>query len=313
MKNHTTNPHNVINFSPIPKTIGIVGGLGQMGQLLAPKFRASGFAVRTTGKVEGIPERTLRRANYHILRDCDVVVLAVPIPELRKGLEHIFGTGALRGLRGKLIFDIASTKTEPMHAMAAAAGASVIGCHPLLGPTVQQMTGKHIILTPLTRGSYVLDENMKAWATWLADWWKGQGAAVHFLTPEEHDRLMAVIQVAVVAQATFFATAVERLGIPLATLMAISTPNSLVVQAVAGRMLSPNMAAIYANLATDNRFAVEVTEAIRDAAIAFHAETEAKDAASLEARFKSLSANISPAFRAQAMALTKKFEAAAAA
>ena len=312
MKTRPTNYHNTVVTAPAPKSIGIIGGKGQMGKLLEREFRATGYDVRSTGKEDGVSERTLRRANYHLLRESQVVVLAVPIPVLNRGLENLFGPRAMRGLRGKLVFDIASTKCEPMHEMAAAAGASVVGCHPLFGPLIQQMHGKHVVLCPLARGSRVLDANTQAWATWLATWWKGHGAAVHFLTPEEHDRLMAIIQIGVLAPVTFFAAAVERLGIPLARLMEISTPNSLVFQAITGRMLSAAMASTYAFLATGNKFSAEVTEAIRDAAADFHNMTIQKDAAALERHIKALANGISPAFRENALALTKKFEVAVA-
>lgn len=310
MKTRTTNHHNLVTATPAPKNIGIIGN-GQMGKLLGREFRLTGYDVRATGKEAGMSDRTLRKMNYHVLRESDVLLVAVPIPELCKGLENLFGPRALRGLRGKLIFDISSTKTEPMHEMAAAAGASVVGCHPLFGPLIQQMTGKHVVLCPLARGSHVLDANTQAWAAWLAGWWKERGAAVHFLTPEEHDRLMAIIQIGVLAPVTFFAAAVERLGIPLATLMEISTPNSLMLQTLAGRMLSAAMAPTYAFLATGNKFSAEVTEAIRDAAADFHNNTVSKNAAALELHLKALAAGIDPAFRDKAVALSKKFEAAA--
>ena len=313
MKNRTSNQHNIVIATPAPKNIGIVGGRGQMGKLLEREFCATGYSVRTSGKEDGISERTLRRLNYHLLRESDVLVIAVPIPELCKGLENLFGPRALRGLRGKLLFDISSTKTEPMHEMATAAGASVVGCHPFFGPFVQQVAGKHVILCPLARGSYVLDANTQAWAGWLSDWWKDRGAKVHFLTAEEHDRLAAVIQIGVLAPVALFAAAVERLGIPLATLMEINTPNSLVLQSVAGRMLTASMASTYAFLATGNKFSVEVTEAIRDAAADFHDMASRKDASALERHIKAIADRISPAFREKALALTKKFEAAVAA
>ncbi len=311
MKTRSTNHHNLVIATPAPKNIGIIGN-GQMGKLLGREFRLTGYNVRATGKDAGVSDRTLRRLNYHVLRESDVLLVAVPIPELCKGLENLFGPRALRGLRGKLIFDISSTKTEPMHEMAAAAGASVVGCHPLFGPLIQQMTGKHVVLCPLARGSHVLDANTQAWAAWLAGWWKERGAAVHFLTAEEHDRLMAVIQIGVLAPVAFFAAAVERLGVPLATLMEISTPNSLVLQTLAGRMLSVQMASTYAFLATGNKFAAEVTEAIRDAAADFHNKTATKDAAALEQTLRLLAGSIDQDFRERALALSKKFEVAAA-
>ena len=73
------------------------------------------------------------------------------------------------------------------------------------------------------------------------------------------------------------------------------------------------MASTYAFLATGNKFSVEVTEAIRDAAADFHDMASRKDASALERHIKAIADRISPAFREKALALTKKFEAAVAA
>lgn len=309
------NRHNVV-LKPNPRTVGILGGRGgKMGMLFADLFKESGHRVITTGPRAGehIAPRAMRHLNRKLLRAADVVILAVPIPEVEKGLTHLFGPGALRGLRGKLIFDICSTKSQPMHAMAAAGGASVIGTHPFFGPAIQQIKGKNVILCPLHRASRVLDLNTQAWASWLQTWWARQGAAVHFMTPDEHDLVAALIQVGPLAVVSVFAEAILSTGIPLSMLEQIFTPNSLVLQTVMGRMLNPSMIETYANLAAGNKFAPRITMAIRDAAEALHLDTIAMNAAGIGMRLSELAATITPEFRTRAMDLSKKFEAAAAA
>src|SRR5438046_826257 len=71
MKNRVNNQHNIVIATPTPKSIGIVGGKGQMGKLLEREFRATGYMVRTSGKEDGVSERTLRMVNYHLLRESD--------------------------------------------------------------------------------------------------------------------------------------------------------------------------------------------------------------------------------------------------
>ena len=311
MNNQSTNRHNLVLLNPAPRVIGIVGGkYGQMGALLERAFTKTGYKVITTGirSNEQVEPKVMRRLNHGLLRASDVVIIATPTPEVEKGLEHLFGSRALRGLRGKLIFDICSVKSQPMHVMATAAGASIIGTHPFFGPAIQQIQGKNVILCPLDRNARVLNENTKAWVAWLASWWRSQGANVHFMTPEEHDQLAAVAQTGVVAATYLFAKAVQALGIPLSILEEVFTPNSLILQTLMGRMLNPAMVDTYANLATGNQFSPAVTMAIRDAAEAFHMDVISRNAAAIGIRLHSLAAGISPDFRAKAMALSKEFE-----
>ena len=117
MKTRIANSHNFIVATPAPKSIGIIGGTGRMGQRLKHEFEASGYRVITTGRSAGVSERTMKKLNSKLLREADVVVLAMPEDEIKKGLAHLFSSRSLRGLRGKFIFDICSTKTEPMHRM----------------------------------------------------------------------------------------------------------------------------------------------------------------------------------------------------
>lgn len=313
MNTPPANQHNVVIGIPTPEVIGIVGGRGAMGQLLAREFEDSGYKVITTGRSDGVSERVMKKLNFKLLRHADVVVLATPISELNKGLDHIFGSRALRGLRHKCLFDICSTKTEPMHRMAAAAGALTCGCHPMFGPAVQSIRGQNVVLAPLLRGCRVRDTNTLTWTEWLSNWWQARGARVHLMEADEHDLKTAINQVAVVGLAAFFARVAERLGVSQTSLAEISTPNSSAVQMLAGKMLQPTMVPIYAALTADNKYAPLVAEILRDAAEEFYRQTSAKDSVSLERLFGELAAGIGPVFRAKAVALSKKFETARAA
>ena len=313
MKNSATNRHNVVIAPPTPKVIGIVGGRGAMGRLLTREFEASGYKVITTGRADGVSDRVMRTLNFKLLRQADVVVIATPIAEVNKGMKHIFGPRALRGLRGKFLFDICSTKTEPMHRMAAAAGGLIAGCHPMFGPAVQEIRGKNVVLVPLLRGCRVRDTNTLTWTEWLSNWWQARGACVHFMGADEHDLKTAINQVAVVGIVAFFARVAERLGIAHTSLAEISTPNSSAIQMLAGKMLQPTMVPIYAALTADNKYAPIVAEILRDAAEEFYRQATAKDSASLERLWTELAVGIGPEFRAKAVALSKKFETAAAA
>src|SRR5262245_46354204 len=106
------NFHNIVPDKVMPKTIGIIGGRGAMGQMLAREFSADGFRVITTGGEHGMQphQRELRALNQKLVRRADVIVIAVPVNVLMGGLDKILGRDYLRGLRGKLFVDICSTK-----------------------------------------------------------------------------------------------------------------------------------------------------------------------------------------------------------
>ncbi|HUJ74008.1 MAG TPA: hypothetical protein VL359_04080, partial [bacterium] len=57
-----------------PQRIGLIGGGGKMGRMLAPLLAAQGYAVEVAGPEQG-PAYTA------LLADCEVVIVTVPILE----------------------------------------------------------------------------------------------------------------------------------------------------------------------------------------------------------------------------------------
>ncbi|HRH94147.1 MAG TPA: prephenate dehydrogenase/arogenate dehydrogenase family protein, partial [Candidatus Peribacteria bacterium] len=83
-------------------TVGIVGGAGKTGSQFARLFRAQGFTVHVTGKAD-------RRKNAALIRDCGIIVLAVP-------LEHDAAVIAeevkAAVSKDQLILDVSSLKAD---------------------------------------------------------------------------------------------------------------------------------------------------------------------------------------------------------
>jgi len=174
-----------------PRTVAVIGGRGGMGALMASMFADLGHAVMIADvDTDLTPEDAAKAA--------DVVVISVPIDVT---VDVIRRLGPLVR-EDALLMDVTSTKREPLEAMLDASSASVLGTHPLFGPSVHSLQGQRLVLVP-GRG----DE----WLDWGRQMFAARGLNILETTAERHDRAMGVVQVL-----THFST--EVMGRTMATL-----------------------------------------------------------------------------------------------
>jgi len=93
--------------------------------------------------------------------------------------------------------------------------ADVIGCHPLFGPQLSDITGQNVVLCP-ARGS--------KWLSWLRGVLLKNGLVVTDQTPEEHDKMMAIVQVLNHLNTISLGLVLAETGIDLAEIHKLSTP-----------------------------------------------------------------------------------------
>jgi prephenate dehydrogenase len=156
-------------------SIGIIGGTGGMGRWFADLLKKEGHAVHVSG-------RKTKLSSDELVQICDVIVVSVPISATAEVIKQI---GPLLN-KDKLLMDLTSLKKEPVELMLANSSAEVIGCHPLFGPGVDDPIGENVILCP-ARG--------QKWLIWLRNVLEKNGLVVMEKTPEEHDKIMAIVQV----------------------------------------------------------------------------------------------------------------------
>jgi prephenate dehydrogenase len=154
--------------------VGIIGGTNGMGRWFAGLLKKEGCAVHVCG-------RKTKMGINDLARLCNVLVVAVPISSTSDIIKKV---GPLLA-KDKLLMDLTSLKKEPVKLMLANSSAEVVGCHPLFGPQLKDMSGQNVILCP-ARG--------KKWFSWLKSVFKKNKLAVWEETPEKHDKMMAVIQ-----------------------------------------------------------------------------------------------------------------------
>lgn len=227
------------------RSVAVIGGNGLMGRCMAGLFADLGHAVM-------VADLDTDLSPAEAASVADVVVISVPIDA---------AVGVIRELGPQvrpesLLMDVTSVKTEPVEAMLESSEASVVGTHPLFGPSVHSVQGQRIVLTP-ARG----DE----WHRWLVGMLQARGLLIKESTPQDHDRAMAVVQVLTHFATEVLGRAMTEVGVPLRDTLDFTSPVYLMELLMTARHFaqSPDL---YASIQMSNPLTDEVTAAFVRAA-----------------------------------------------
>ncbi|MCM8830323.1 MAG: prephenate dehydrogenase [Candidatus Omnitrophica bacterium] len=181
------------------KTIGIVG-IGLIGGSLALEIKKRGIAE----KVVGFSRRhsTLEKAKtlglideYFInfddgIKNIDFLVIATPISAIKEYFLRIN-----KVYPSILVTDVASVKEKIVKEAVEILGrdSNFVGSHPIAGSdksgieAIQKnlFKDKFVVITPC---KYTKEENILK----IKDFWESLGAKTILISPEEHDRLLAI-------------------------------------------------------------------------------------------------------------------------
>ncbi len=170
--------------------IAVIGGSGEFGRIFARLFKKEGHEVVITGRDAAKGERVAKELgvvftmnNVRAAKESDVVVISVYIENTAEVIKQV----APHVRAGCLLMDVTSVKAEPCTLMKQFANKEVeiIGTHPMFGPRTTSIEGMSFIVTPV---------RVKKWDHFLFDFLSRHRAKVFVTTPEEHDRVMAVVQ-----------------------------------------------------------------------------------------------------------------------
>jgi len=228
-----------------PASVGIVGGMGRMGSLLARLLAGAGY------RVECADTRQDGTAAERVAEN-DVVILAVPISALETVVKQI---GPFTRKDGAVI-EIASVKQAPVRFMREHCRGEVICSHPLFGPSLTSLKDQVVFLCPLDPGP---------WTDWFRRFFSERGARVVDMEPERHDRLMATVQVLRHLVLFCFGRALLELDFNLEEDLNVSGPWFSCLVEMLRRQLdqSPDL---YADLALHNPAVKEVARCFLEAA-----------------------------------------------
>jgi chorismate mutase/prephenate dehydrogenase len=188
-------------------TVAVIGGRGSMGALIARMFGDLGHSV-----VVADHETELKPGDA--AQVADVTVISVPIDVTAQVIREV----GPRLRPDSLLMDVTSVKSEPMQAMLDSTPASVVGTHPMFGPSVHSVQGQRVVVCR-GRGDH--------WAEWVSSMFTARGLAVVETTPEHHDRMMATVQVLTHFQTQVHGLTLARLGAPLDESLRFTSPAYL--------------------------------------------------------------------------------------
>ena len=247
-----------------PRTIAIVGGHGRLGGLFAALFADLGHRVLLSDH-----DTDLRPAEAAAAADVTVVSVPIGVTEevIRAVGPHVREDG--------LLMDVTSVKEAPVAAMLAATRGSVVGTHPMFGPSVHTLQGQRVVLCR-ARGD--------AWADWVAANLAARGLVVTETTPEHHDRAMSVVQVLTHFQTQALGLTLARLGMPLEETLRFTSPAYLLELYVAARHFAQSPA-LYGPIEMRNPRTPEVTAAFEAAAAELATVLATRDQAAFDALF----------------------------
>lgn len=157
-----------------PKTVTVIGGRGRMGAFFCQQLSATGHKVSVLGHHDwAIADK--------LLGEAELVLVSVPIEHtvdvIKRAARYLAPTTALA--------DITSIKVQPVQTMLEHHTGPVMGLHPMFGPSVKSFSEQKVVVCS--------GRNDDAFQ-WLVDLMASKGAQIINCTPEEHDRMMVIIQ-----------------------------------------------------------------------------------------------------------------------
>ena len=247
-----------------PRTIAVIGGKGAMGRCVAQLFGDLGHAVM-------IADLDTQLAPDEAAAAADVVVISVPIDVTEDVIRRL----GPRVRPEALLMDVTSLKSGPVQAMLESSPASVVGTHPLFGPTVHSLQGQRVVLTP-GRG----DE----WLAWLKTMLHARGLTMVETTPEEHDRAMSIVQVLVHFSTEVMGKTLAALNVPIDQTLLFTSPIYLMELLLTARHFAQSPG-LYASIQMSNPQTADVTAAFLRAAQDLQNATAQRDRAAFQTMF----------------------------
>ena len=219
-------------------TVAIIGGHGRIGRVMARLFGDLGHRLLL------VDTDTTLRAD-EAAASADVVVISVPIDVTESVIREV----GPYVREDALLMDVTSVKEAPLRTMLEVTTASVVGTHPMFGPSVHTLQGQRLVICR-GRGD--------TWADWVAQSFAARGLVITETTATQHDRAMSVVQVLTHFQTQVQGLTLSRLGLPLAETMPFTSPAYLLELYVAARHFAQDPA-LYGSIEMRNPRTAEVT------------------------------------------------------
>ncbi len=256
-------------------TVGVIGGTRGMGRWFARLLHREGFKVYICG-------RKTKRTAADLVTTCNVIVVSVPIAATAGVISEV---GPRMGV-GSLLMDLTSLKKEPVELMLSCSSADVVGCHPLFGPSLKNIRGQNVVLCP-ARG--------RKWLLWLQNLFVRKGLNVLKRTPEEHDKMMSIVQAFNHLNTIEFALGLAATGIPLAEISVFSTPVFQSKVATVKKLFTENPG-LYTDIIIRNTSKEKILNRCEKAAADIHRVIKCGDSAEMQKKMEQAAKKLFPGY-----------------
>src|SRR5208337_100563 len=159
--------------------------------------------------------------------ESDIVIITVPLHKtveiIRKLVPHT--------RQDQLLMDLTSLKTAPVREMLQSP-ACVVGLHPMFGGRISSFAGQTLAACPVRIG--------QAQWRWLRELFTTSGIRVKECTPEEHDKMMSIIQVLFHLTTVVIGRTLRKLDIDIGATMDYTSPSYRLEMNLVGRILAQN-------------------------------------------------------------------------
>jgi prephenate dehydrogenase len=160
--------------------IGIVGSQGAFGRWLR-RFFEQRMGLEVVGRD---PAGDDQLSPAQLIARADVLIFCAPIRATAALIDE-YTTLAAGDERGKLWLDLTSTKAAPVRAMLHSQ-AEVVGLHPMTAPPKTATLKGRVMV--------VCEARLDVWRDWLQQFLAASEADCVRADPEQHDRIMALVQ-----------------------------------------------------------------------------------------------------------------------
>ncbi len=214
-----------------------------MGRLFSKFFSAHGFHVNIAGSRTALtPEQAVSES--------DIVIFSVP---LHKTVE-IIRSLVPHTRRDQLLMDLTSLKSAPIREMLQSP-ACVVGLHPMFGGRISSFNGQTLAACPVRIG--------RAQWRWLRGLFTSSGIRVKECSPEEHDRMMSIIQVLFHVTTMLIGRTLRKLDVDIDETMNYTSPSYRIEMNLVGRIFAQSPE-LYAAITQMNPNTEEILSALKE-------------------------------------------------
>lgn len=238
-------------------TVGIIGIQGQYGQWLKSFFERMGHYVIGSGRSTAV-------TNAEVVKRSDVVIFSVPIRVTVSVIEELIEHSRPE----QLWMDVTSVKARPIESMLKSE-AEVVGLHPMCAPTLESLKGQVMVRC---------DARLDKWREFVERFCEASEAKIKVMSPEDHDKMMATIQVLPHASILSMASVLKEHDVNVHEMLECTSAFYKITWSLMGRILAQR-ADLYADIQMENPSSVEVLRNLEDSIRALRERVEAGDRA----------------------------------